>query len=205
VRRLARRALLFAEGDSSEGAFLVLRGALRVFHGLEDGREYTLEIVPDGGVVAIICLFDGGPYPASAEAHLPSEVVLVRPEEARRLAERHPDLPFHWLRLLATRLRRAHERSEDLAVLSVHERLAVALFRLAEPGHGAECVVELPPRTELAKMIGAARETVQRVLSDFRRVGALKVVDGRQVVLDRERLSQWIGGGPGGTRRGEGG
>jgi CRP/FNR family cyclic AMP-dependent transcriptional regulator len=190
VRRLHQGALLFQEGEEGQGAFVVLSGEVRVYHALADGREYTMEIVGPGGTVAVVCLFDEGPYPASAEAYTEVWVGLLQRRVARELVRAHPELALRLLAVLSARLRRAHQRTSDLAVLTAHERIALTLLRLSGGGQG-DGLVRVRSRTELAKLVGTARETVARALSDFQRHGAVEL-RGEEIVVHRERLAQWV-------------
>jgi CRP/FNR family cyclic AMP-dependent transcriptional regulator len=191
VRALPAGALLFQEGEAGAGVYVVLSGRVRVYHALADGREYTMEIVSEGGTVAIVCLFAAGPYPASAEAYGDATVAFLARETAEALVRAHPELALALLRVLSERLRRAHERTADLAVLSAHERVAALLLRLADEV-GGEGLVTVRSRAELAKMAGTVRETVARALSDFQRHGAVELRrDG--IVVHRERLRRWAG------------
>lgn len=191
LRSYPRGTFLFFQDEPAERLYFVVSGAVRVFEALPDGREFTYEHLGPWEVLAAVCFFDGGPYPATAQTLVPSVVAEIEQKAMERLIAERPEVARACLAMLGERLRRAHRRSTDLAVRDVHERLAAVLLDLDDglaEGRGRP----LPGRSaDLALMIGAARETVARALQDFARQGAVRVERGRVTVVDRERLALW--------------
>lgn len=203
IRHYQRGMMLFFEGEPAETLYIVLRGLVRVYQTLADGREYTLEYLGRSELLAIVSCFDGLPYPASAQALGALSVATLGHRAFEEFLHGEAELPFECLRILSGRLRRAHARSTELAVRTVHERLASTLLRLvneqiaiekgeagAEEGEAASWLVPIRA-AELGRLIGAARETVVRALHDFERQGAVKSEGGQPVVRDREKLRSW--------------
>ncbi|MBX5476546.1 MAG: Crp/Fnr family transcriptional regulator [Clostridia bacterium] len=192
VHRYPKGAILFFEGDEAEQLYFVIRGAVRVFQSLSDGREFTLEHLGPWEVLAAVCFFDGGPYPASAETLEASAVAQLDYRVVAHLMETRPNVALAFLRMLCGRLRRAHARATDLAIRNVHERLASILLQLREDQSRAGTGL-LPARAaDLGRLIGAARETVTRALHDFARQGAVVVERGRVRVTDPDKLRTWV-------------
>lgn len=193
VHDVGKGTLLFQEGDPGEGLFVVLKGTLRIYHALADGREFTMHLAGPGEPVAMVCLLEDVSYPASAEGYTHATVALLPRPHAFQLLENEPDLAFALLRMFSRLLQRAHHRTQDLALLRAHERVAAALLAWPplDTGDGYK-TIRLGSRVELAKMVGTARETVARALSDFQRDGAVHV-SGDHMVIDVGRLSRWAG------------
>lgn len=191
LRSYPRGTFLFFQDEPAEKLYFVVSGAVRVFEALPDGREFTYEHLGPWEVLAAVCFFDGGPYPATAQTLAASVIGEIEEKAMERLIAERPEVARACLVMLGERLRRAHRRSTDLAVRDVHERLAAVLLDL-DAGLAQGPGRELPGRSgDLALMIGAARETVARALQDFARQGAVRVERGRVTVLDRRKLALW--------------
>lgn len=194
IRIYRRGTLLFNEGDPAEGLFVILRGRLRIFRSLPDGREHTIEILGPEDLVALVCLFDGGPYPASSESFSDAAVGILRHDLLDDLIRHNPQVSLGFLRVLSLRMRRAHHRTAQMAMLDAHEKVATTLLWLGRrigTERDGKLAVTLRSRADFAKMIGTTRETVARVLSDFQRHGALELTT-TEILLAPDRLEEWV-------------
>ena len=183
---LARNSLLFAEGDDAADLYLVQRGRVAIVRRAADGRESVVALMERGDVFGELSLFDGGGRSAGAKAIEPSELVAVPYDVARRALVDDPRALWAVLGLLAARLRSTDDALAASMFLDVPGRTARRLLELA-PGEGFS-----PPVTqeELAAMVGASRERVNKAIASFARLGWLQQADRRYRVLDRPRLEE---------------
>ncbi|HWR35341.1 MAG TPA: Crp/Fnr family transcriptional regulator [Clostridia bacterium] len=192
-RQYGSNELIFAEGDPCAGLYVVQSGNVRIFKSSAGGREQVLSIDGPGSSIAELPVFDGGPYPASAESLSESTLLFVSKQDFQALCLQHPQVALKVLRVVGARLRRLVGIIEELSFTTVRHRLAALIVRLAKvegkPGKdGIE--ITLPANNqELAAQIGTVRELVSRNLSRFQSEGIIRM-DGRSVVIaDLKRLT----------------
>lgn len=192
-RVLRKGEMLFAENGPCIGLMVVLCGAVKVYKLDAGGRELTLGVERAGGSVAELPLFDGGNYPAGAEAAEDGTVVLVVPRDRFfGLMARHPEIAQQALRALAIRMRRLVSMVEAQTLHSVRRRLAAYLERTAQGR--AEFPLE-ETNEAIASRIGTVRDVVSRTLSGFREAGMIAVRGRAVTVLDHEALARLASAG----------
>ncbi len=188
-----RSAQLFGEGDPGDTVFLVLSGKIKISRRSSDGRENLLAVLGPGDIFGELSLFDPGPRTATATALTDVEVASLTHESLRPWLGTRPEAAEVLLKVLARRLRRTNEAMADLVFTDVPGRVAKALLDLADrfgapaPG-GAVRVEHGLTQEELAQLVGASRETVNKSLADFATRGWLRLDSRAVVLLDRERL-----------------
>ncbi|HUJ31150.1 MAG TPA: Crp/Fnr family transcriptional regulator [Candidatus Acidoferrum sp.] len=185
-RRLERGALLFSEGDSCAGLFLVASGKIRIFKLSASGREQVLAVEGPGSSFAEIPVFDGGNYPASASALEDTRVLFISRKDFQNFCREHPEVALKVLAVVGSRLRRLVAIIEDLSFTTVRQRLIALILRLAQAGGtpSKEGVrLELTKtHQDLAAELGTVRELVSRNLSRLQAEGFLEV-DGRKITV----------------------
>ena len=179
-RRLHRGELLFAEHDRCLGLIVVLAGAIKVYKLDSRGRELTLDSELPGESVFELPLFDGGNYPASAEASQDGTVVyIICRERFGQFVAANPQIAALALRALAVRTRKLIQMVEAHSLHSARARLAAYLLQTA--GERARFI--LPETNEaIGSRIGTVREVVSRTLHSFKDAGLLRLC-GREVIL----------------------
>ncbi|PRR70216.1 Anaerobic regulatory protein [Moorella humiferrea] len=195
VRRYRKNMYIFMQGEPGDAIYFVKKGAIKLFQVLEDGREKILHFVREGEIFAEVLLFEGGPYPATAETLEDSEVGIIRNADMERLLSRHGEMAVKIIKVMSRRLRRAQEHIRDLALKGAYGRLASTLLQLAKDygtprADGVTIELNLSQQ-ELASLIGTSRETVARILSDFKRLGAVGVERQRITILSPQKLKNW--------------
>jgi CRP-like cAMP-binding protein len=186
---LARREMLFHEGDEGGAMYLLAQGTIQLFRTAEDGREVVIRLMKPGEMFAEAVLFERDDYPVSAIALVPSEVFLL------------PTRQFHCL------LEQAAFRREFIANLLAKQRyLADRVYRLAaydvetrffsflrdQWGEREEYAVDLSKR-DVAAAIGALPETLSRMLLKLRDEGTLDW-EGARLRLRKGFWKGWVGG-----------
>ncbi len=187
TRRLRRHDVVFKEGDAANELFVVQDGRIAIANKSVDGRESVVALMEPGDVFGEFPLFDGLGRSAEARALEDSTIVAVAYQDVRRMFDDDPTLLWRVVELLATRLRATDEALADSVFLDVPGRTAKRLLELA----GAGDEFQLPvTQEELAGMVGASRERVNKAISAFVRLGWLEQRERRYRIVDREQLSR---------------
>ena len=185
-RRFQAGEIIFTEGDACAGLYVVQSGNVRIFKSSAGGREQVLSIDGPGASVAELPVFDGGNYPASAQAVNDCTLLFFSKKDFQSLCLQHPDVALKVLRVVGARLRKLVGIIEELSFTTVRHRLAALLVRLAKSEGQREkgaVIITLPANNnELAAQIGTVRELVSRNLSRFQSEGLIEM-DGRTVTV----------------------
>jgi CRP-like cAMP-binding protein len=184
-RHLDEGEVLFQKGDQGDALYGVRRGRVRIETGTAAGGRLTLNVLGPGDLFGEIAIFDGQPRTADAIAAEASELFMVRRADFLAHLEREPRTTLRLLELLCQRIRWVTDRMEEAVLLPLHARLARRLCALAED-FGSEVHIS---QEELGVYVGAARESVNRQLQEWRRAGIIELRRGRISLLDMERLS----------------
>jgi CRP-like cAMP-binding protein len=187
ARVFNRNDVLFTEGDDPTELFVVSSGRIGIANKSVDGRESMVALMERGDLFGEMPLFDGRPRSAEARALETSEVVAIPYEPLRALYEERPELLWHVVALLATRLRNTDEALADSVFLDVTGRTAKRLLELA--GDAEEFSLPIT-QEELAGMVGASRERVNKAIASFVKLGWIDQVDRRYRITNREQLGR---------------
>jgi CRP-like cAMP-binding protein len=171
---------------------VITTGKIKLGRSSVDGRENLLAVLGPGEMFGELSLFDPGNRTATATAVSDAALVGLGNEDLRALLSDRPDVAQHLLRALARRLRRTNEALGDLVFSDVPGRVAKALLDLSErfgrqTDNGVLVAHELT-QEELAQLVGASRETVNKALADFASRSWLRLEARAVVLLDVERL-----------------
>ena len=194
-RKVERGDVVFHEGAPGDALYVVVEGKMKIGRTAADGRENLLAVLGPGDLFGELSLFDGMPRTASATAVSDTAVVAaLSAADMQAFLDEQPSAAVPLLSVLATRLRVTNDLMADLVFTDVPGRVAKALLSLAERfGEVADVGTRVAhdlTQEELAQLVGASRETVNKALSDFASRGWLRL-DGRAVILlDRERLER---------------
>jgi CRP/FNR family transcriptional regulator, cyclic AMP receptor protein len=194
TRAVERGHHIFREGDTGDRLFVVLDGKVKISRAAADGRENLLAVLGPGEMFGELSLFDPGARTATATTITDSRLASLDHDDLRPLLIERPGVAVHLLQALAKRLRRTNEAMADLVFSDVPGRVAKALLDLAEKfgtaeGDGVRVRHDLT-QEELAQLVGASRETVNKALSEFATRGWLRL-EGRSVLLlEPDRLER---------------
>jgi CRP-like cAMP-binding protein len=185
-RALVRGDLLFREGDAAEALYLVLRGRLAIaIANPIDHRETVVSLMETGDLFGEMAMLDDGPRSAMARALEPSAVLEIPYREVLALFHDHPAMLWGVTRLLAGRLRAMDEALADSVFLDVTGRTAKRLLDLSE---GQDEFILPVTQEELAGMVGASRERVNKAIASFIRLGWIDQHERRYTILKRQSL-----------------
>jgi CRP/FNR family transcriptional regulator, cyclic AMP receptor protein len=184
-RRLARGDVLFSESDEPTELFVVLSGRLAMVNRSVDGRESVVALMEAGDLFGEMPLFDGQNRSTDGRALEPSEVISIPYAPLRRLYAEQPAQLWRVVGLLANRLRVMDGVLADSVFLDVTGRTAKRLLEIA----GEADDFSLPvTQEELAGIVGASRERVNKAIASFVKLGWIEQRDRRYHILDRAQL-----------------
>jgi CRP-like cAMP-binding protein len=187
-RRFRRGEVIVEHGRKSNALFILLTGRARVLTADVRGREVILAVLHSGDYVGEMSLIDNEPHSATVRAEIQTDMLILgRPEFARCIPE-NSSLSYAIMRGLVQRLRSADRQIESLALLDVYGRVARSLLDMSEQVGEHKVIRNKVSRQDLAKVVGASREMVSRVMKDLEVRGMIETQDNGSVVL-KERLT----------------
>src|SRR3954463_13797124 len=187
-RNLVRGDMLFREGDEPDALYVVLSGRVAVaIANPIDNRETMVGLMTHGDLFGEMGMLDQSLRSASARALEPSTVLAIPYEGVLRMFNENPSLLWGVTRLLAGRLRETNEALADSVFLDVTGRTAKRLLELAD---GRESFLLPATEEELAGMVGASRERVNKAIASFIRLGWIEQHERRYRITNREQLSR---------------
>jgi CRP-like cAMP-binding protein len=184
-RVLDRGDILFDEGDTPGELFVVTSGRIAISNKSIDDRESMVALMEPGDLFGEMPLFDDKGRSAEARALEPSSVIAIPYGPIRELYQRRPDLLWSVVGLLTTRLRNMDAALADSVFLDVTGRTAKRLLELA--GEADEFTLPIT-QEELAGMLGASRERVNKAIASFVKLGWLEQRERRYHITNREQL-----------------
>lgn len=180
--RFRKKEFLYREGDRPRNLFFVAKGKVKTFKTNEAGKEYITEIFNAGQFIGIHSLIQERPYGESAMSLENSEINAVSKEDFENLLHTNRDFSAGFIKMLAGNIEEKEEQLLSLAYNSIRKRVAEALLKLDT---GAEISIL---RDDLAGMVGTAKESVIRTLTDFKNEGLISIDQGAISILQRKKL-----------------
>jgi CRP-like cAMP-binding protein len=195
-RRYPKGQVIFFQGDPGASLCLIETGRVKIALTTPDGREFVLALLGPGDYFGELSLLDGEPRSADAIALEACQLLLLQRDDFLRCLSAHPSVAIRLLAALSRRLRRTDQLVQEAAFLDVPARLARVLLEQAQSADAAGGAQPAGAgrltQTELAGMIGATRESVNRWLSYFERQGLIRRQQGRITIVRPEGLRQRI-------------
>jgi CRP-like cAMP-binding protein len=191
-RRMMKGQAVFLQGDPGDEMYLLLEGRVRICCESLNGREITLDVLKEGGFFGEMALLDGEPRSATALAEAPGQLLVLRRSDFQAFLASAPGAAVALLAFLSRRLRAANDKIQDLALLTVRQRLAAMLVDLAfkegEPASGGVLLSPGVSHKALAGLLGTSRETVSRMCAEMKESGLLEQQGRRLLVRQVEGL-----------------
>ena len=192
--RLSKGEILFREGETEDRLYVVVAGKIKLGRSGSAGRVNLLAVLGPGQMFGELSVFDPGPRSTTATAVTAAEVRTLEHDELMGWIEGHPEVARSLLGQLAARLRRANDVVADLVFSDVPGRVAKQLLELARrfgdrKDDGVHVHHDLT-QEELAQLVGASRETVNKALADFAARGWIRLEPRSVTLLDVERVER---------------
>ena len=187
-RRFKRGEAIVEQGKKSNALSIILTGRARVVTTDSRGREVILATMHPGDYVGEMSLIDDEPHSATVSAEIQTDILLLGRQEFASCLPENSSMTYAVLKGLVQRLRHADRKIESLALMDVYGRVARALLESAAGDSAGNTVIrDKVSRQDLAKMVGASREMVSRVMKDLEERGFIETRDDGSLLV-RERL-----------------
>lgn len=188
-KSFGRAEWIFSEGDEGEGFYVILEGRVKIFKLSPSGKEQILHLFGPGDSFGEVAVFEGGSFPANAQALQDTRALFFPRAAFRALLRNHPDFALKLLADLSRKLREFTMQIESLALKEIPARLASYLLYLAreQPGDGNVVTLAIS-KGELARLLGTIPETLSRIFARLSGQGLIRVTGRRIALLDRAGL-----------------
>ena len=188
-RRFKRGEMIVEQGKKTNALFILLNGRARVVTADSRGREVILATLQPGDHIGEMSLIDNEPHSATVRAEVQTDVLMLGRVEFARCLPENTSMAYAVMRGLVQRLRHADRKIESLALMDVYGRVARALLEFAvDTGEGEKLIREKISRQDIAKMVGASREMVSRVMKDLEERGFIQTQDNGSILV-KDRLN----------------
>jgi CRP/FNR family cyclic AMP-dependent transcriptional regulator len=188
-RRFKRGESLVQQGNTSNALYIVLAGRSRVVMTDNKGREVILATMRAGDYVGEMSLIDGEPHSATVVADQQVDALVLGRDDFLRCLSENSAMSFVVMRELVQRLRKSSQKISSLALMGVYGRVATVLLdSAAADEHDILMIREKVSKQDLAKMVGASREMVSRVMKDFEEQGFIQSLEGGLVRVYERRI-----------------
>lgn len=185
VKHYKKRETIFEEGDYPRYLFFVKSGKVKLFKTNDDGKEYIINIFKSGEFFGYIDLIKSSEYSESAAALEDADISLIPKEDFIQLLHANRDVASQLIKMLANNISEKEEQLLHLAYNSVRKRVADAIIYLSEKEENENISIL---RDDLARIVGTAKESVIRMLTEFKGDGYIDIVDGVIHLKEKEKL-----------------
>ena len=187
-----RAHVIFAEGELGDRLYIIVSGKVKIGRKSPDGRENLLAVFGPSDMFGELSIFDPGPRTSTATTVTEVQAVTMDRTALREWITKRPEIAEQLLRVIARRLRRTNNMLADLIFTDVPGRVAKALLQLAHDfgtqEGGMLRVTHDLTQEEIAQLVGASRETVNKALADFAHRGWLRLEGKSVLILEPQRL-----------------
>ncbi|WP_432714310.1 response regulator [Pedobacter sp.] len=188
IKRIKKKQILYCEGDTPSGLYLIAEGSIKTIKTTEDGRQLITGRYKVNDYINLNTLLLDEEYTETAEAIENTSVYLLPKDQIISLLNNHPDISSDIIRILSYHIHEKEEQMLELAYQSVRKRMASILLRLSKKLHDTQEIVI--SRDELGAIAGMAVETVSRTLTDFKCEGILEKNGDLIKLLNTEKLKK---------------
>lgn len=187
-KKYGRGTSIFFEGDDGDGFYLIAEGKVKVFKLSLSGKEQILHIFGGGEIFGEVPVFNGTPFPATAQTLASSQLIYFPRKSFIELITRYPSISLNMLAILSLRLRRFTTQIENLSLKEVPQRLAgYLLYLMDEQGNHQQVTLDIS-KGQLASLLGTIPETLSRIFAKMGEEGLI-AVKGREIeILDQDGL-----------------
>ena len=181
-----KNAVVLTEGEMGDSLYMIQSGKVKVVIGDEEGRELILKILGPGDFFGEMSMIDKQPRSASVTTIEASTFQVLTHAAFEKCVEQEPRIANMVMQILAQRVREADRKIGTLALMDVYGRVASTLLELAVHTNGKLVVNEKLSQQELANMVGASREMVNRILKDLTDRGFISIESKSITIINRE-------------------
>lgn len=186
-KQVPKNTIVLTEGEVGDSLYVIVSGRVKIFIGDEDGREIILKFLNPGDFFGEMSMIDRQPRSASASTLENSVFKVISQQAFQACLNRTPSIGTQVMQALAKRLREADRKISTLALMDVYGRVASTLMELAIQSNGKTIVGEKLSQQDLANMVGASREMVNRILKDLSDRGYI-TVESKSITIHNQKL-----------------
>jgi CRP-like cAMP-binding protein len=187
-KRYRRGEIIVEQGKVSNSLFIILNGRARVLITDRQGREVILATLREADYLGEMSLIDSQSHSATVAAEIMTDVLILRRENFMQCLEESTTMAMEVMHGLVQRLRSADRKIGSLALTGVYARVANALLESAQvDASGVRMIKDKVSRQDIAKMVGASREMVSRVMKDFEEQGFIETLETGSVLVKERR------------------
>jgi CRP/FNR family cyclic AMP-dependent transcriptional regulator len=185
LRQFPKNKVIMSEGEKSDSLYTIVAGKVKVLISDEEGKEIILSILGPGEFFGEMALFDNQPRSATVITMEASTFNVIAQADFMRCVAGNPQIAKHLLQALARRLREADKKISSLALMDVYGRVARTLLELAKEENGKLVVRQNLSQQDIANMVGASREMVNRILKDLALGGYIEV-ESKHIIINEQ-------------------
>lgn len=190
-------AVLFLEGQPARGAYIVCTGRVKLSTTSRDGKTLILRIAQAGEVLGLHATVSGKPYELTAETLQPCQLDFLKRDDFLRFLQNHADACLNAAQHLSQNCQDAYEMIRSLGLShSVSEKVARLLLEWAVDGENTKEGIRIKvslTHEEMAQLVGTSRETVTRVLGEFREKHLAQLRGSTLMIQNKAGLEKLIG------------
>lgn len=189
-RTYQKGEMVYLQGDEGGKLYVLHKGRVKITRLGMSGKEQVIRVLGPGAFMGELSLLSPVPMTDNAEALETTTMCMIDGKELKGLMLENPSIALKIIEELSRRLESVEELVEDINLLSVEQRLAQVLLKLA--GDGDEIVLKMR-KSDLASQIGMSQETLSRKLSSFQEQGLIELEGQRKIrLLDRAGLKETV-------------
>jgi CRP-like cAMP-binding protein len=193
-RAFGSNITLFHQAMPGTTLYLLVDGYVRIYSTGQSGQEFTYYIYGPSDIFGELSLLDNGYHSATCTTVTPIKIWLLSRNNLFKIMQQNPVIMHQMMKLIAFRVRAATQKSEAMAFQDVQGRLVYEILNLeARYGRPTEegSMIDMPlTQKDLASMVGASRESVNKSLGLFRSQNLIHFSETNIIILDRDRLER---------------
>lgn len=186
VKHFKKRDVIFEEGDNPRFLYFIRSGKVKTFKTHDQGKKYIIDLLKEGDFLGYVDLLKNTAHTETAAAMEDTDIVLIPKDNFLALIQANRDVSSQMIKMLANNITEKEEQLLNLAYNSVRKRVADALILLSQKEDNKSFHVL---REDLARIVGTAKESVIRMLTEFKNDGYIDISEGTIVILDMKKLS----------------
>ncbi|NOT84160.1 MAG: Crp/Fnr family transcriptional regulator [Methylococcaceae bacterium] len=190
LAKFPKHATIITEGEVSSSLYIVLTGKVRVFTSYADGKEVTLLTQGPGSYFGELALLTDEPRSASVTTLESSVCGIITRADFLSWLTLYPAVAIDFLGILSEKVKYLTEKIKQLALFNVYERTISVLKDMARQEGDCFIIDNRPTQQELASMVGASREMVNKVMKELTRGGYVVVLD-KSLRIEGRLPSNW--------------
>jgi CRP/FNR family cyclic AMP-dependent transcriptional regulator len=188
--KFPRQATIIMEGDETSSLYIILSGKIRVFSSDDKSKEVTLMVQEPGSYFGEIALLSDEPRSASVATMEPTVCAVISKNDFISWLMVHPDVAISLLGVLSDKVRQLTDKVRQLALSNVYERTIKALQEMAVDENGVRVIHNKPTQQDLASMVGASREMVNKIMQELTKGGYIAIED-KNMIIRKKLPTSW--------------